>query len=60
MEIETIVSLVSSVGFPIVACAFMWKYINTTVKDLTGTLNENTKMIAKLCEKLETTKINDE
>lgn len=60
MELETMVSLVSSVGFPVVACAFMWKYINTTVKELTSTLNENTKMIAKLCEKLEVTKINNE
>lgn len=53
MEIETAVSLVSSVGFPIVCCFFMWKYINTTLKDFTNTMNENTKMIAKLCEKLE-------
>lgn len=60
MELDSIVSLVSSVGFPIVACVFMWKYINTTVKDLTNTLNENTKMIAKLCERLERTKINNE
>lgn len=53
MEMETIVSLISSVGFPIVCCFFMWRYINTTLKDFTNTMNENTKMIAKLCEKLE-------
>lgn len=53
MELETIISLISSVGFPIVCCFFMWQYINTTLKDFTNTMNENTKMIAKLCEKLE-------
>lgn len=55
MEIETVVSLISSVGFPIVCCFFMWKYINTTLKDFTNTMNENTKMIAKLCDRIEHT-----
>lgn len=54
MEIETVASLISSVGFPIVCCFFMWKYINTTLKDFTNTMNENTKMISKLCDRLET------
>ena len=53
MELETVVSLVSSVGFPIVCCFFMWRYINTTLKDFTNTMNENTKMISKLCDRLE-------
>lgn len=53
MEVEAVVSLISSVGFPIVCCIFMWKYINSTLKDFTETMNENTRMIAKLCEKLE-------
>lgn len=53
MEIETIVSLISSVGFPIVCCIFMWQYINTTLKDFMKTMNENTKMISKLCEKID-------
>lgn len=55
MELETVVSLISSVGFPIVCCFFMWRYINTTLKDFTSTMNENTKMIAKLCDRLEQT-----
>ena len=55
MEIDTVVSLISSVGFPIVCCFFMWKYINTTLKDFTSTMNENTKMISKLCDRLEHT-----
>lgn len=56
---ENIVSLVSSVGFPIVACIFMWRYINDTMKEFTQTMNENTKMIAKLCAKLDGDKSND-
>jgi hypothetical protein len=53
MEMETVVSLISSVGFPIVCCFFMWRYINTTLKDFTATMSENTKMISKLCDRLE-------
>lgn len=53
MNIQTVVSLISSLGFPIVCCVYMWKYINTTLKDFTDTMNENTKMISRLCDKLE-------
>ena len=53
MEVENVVSLVSSVGFPIVCCIFMWRYINDTLKEFTQTMNENTRMIAKLCDKLD-------
>ena len=40
-------------GFPIVACIYMYKYINTTVKELTNVINDNTKILIKLSEKLE-------
>ena len=50
---ETIVSLIGSLGFPIVCCIFMWKYINTTMKDFTKTIEENTKMLNKLCDRLD-------
>lgn len=53
MEVENIVSLVSSVGFPIVACVFMWRYINSTLAKFTDTMAENTRMISKLCDKLD-------
>lgn len=53
MEIENVVSLISSVGFPIICCIFMWRYINDTLKEFTQTMNENTRMIAKLCDKLD-------
>lgn len=45
MEVEQISKLVSSVGFPIVACAFMgWLYVqmNDTLKELTIAITELT------------------
>lgn len=51
--VELIVNLVGSLGFPIVCCVFMAKYINTTMKEFTSTMNENTKMLTRMCEKLD-------
>ena len=45
MEVELISQLISSVGFPIVACAFMaWLYVqmNDTLKELTVAITELT------------------
>lgn len=53
MDITTISQLVGSLGFPIVCCYFMYKYINTTMKDFTNTMSENTKMLTKLYERLD-------
>ena len=53
MEAEMIVSLISSVGFPIVCCFFMWKFIQNTLQDFTKSINENTKTIQKLCDKID-------
>lgn len=52
MDVEIIVSLVSSVGFPILCCVYMWKYINDTLKDFTETMNKNTLMLEKMYERL--------
>lgn len=53
MDISTISQFVGSLGFPIVCCYFMYKYINTTMKDFTDTMSENTKMLTKLYERLD-------
>ena len=50
MELEGIVSVISSIGFPIIACIFMWRYINTTMKEFTMTMQKNTSMLEKLYE----------
>lgn len=53
MEVETAVSLISSVGFPIVCCWFMWKYINTTLADFSEMMKENIATTARLCDKID-------
>ena len=53
MEVETAVSLISSVGFPIVCCWFMWKYINTTLADFSEMRKENNATTARLCDKID-------
>ena len=50
---DQLINLISGVGFPIVCCFFLWKYINETMKEFTRTMTENTKMLIKLCEKLD-------
>lgn len=48
MDINAIVSIVSTVGFPIACCFGMAYYINTTLKELTKVMNEHTVAIEKL------------
>ena len=50
---EQVVSLISSVGFPIVCVMFLWKYVNSTMKEFTATMSENTRMLEKVYEKLD-------
>ena len=53
MEVNEIISLVSSVGFPIIACVFMWRFISTTLKEFTNTMVQNTAVLTKLAEKID-------
>ena len=47
MEVmNTITTFISTIGFPIVCVVYMWKYINTTQKELTDAIN-------KLCDKID-------
>lgn len=50
---DLLISLVGSLGFPIVCCYFMWKYINTTLKDFTEMMNKNNETISELCSKID-------
>lgn len=50
---EQIVSLISSVGFPIVCVMFLWKFVNSTLREFTQTMRENTQMLQKVYEKLD-------
>lgn len=48
MDYNTIVTLVGSLGFPIVACIGLFWMINTTMKEFKATVVENTKAITEL------------
>ena len=51
--ITSIVNLISTVGFPIIACVFMWKYQTNTMTKFTATMAEMTAVLTKLCDKLD-------
>lgn len=52
MDVNDIVTLIGSVGFPIVACVGMFYLYNCTLKDFTSTLNDIASEIKELREEL--------
>ena len=50
---ETITTLIGSLGFPIVACVFLWKFISTTLQEFTKAMNNNTKMLEKVSDSID-------
>lgn len=59
MTVNDIITLISSVGFPIVCCGvlfwFMYKVYKRHSEDMqriTETINENTQVLIKLAERL--------
>lgn len=56
MEVDIMneaVQLISTVGFPIVCVMFLWRYVNTTMKEFTDTMRGNTAILTKLMQKLD-------
>lgn len=51
--VTQISSMIGTLGFPIVCCYFLWKFINTTIKDFTTSLNANTNLLQRICAKLD-------
>ena len=47
------VQLISTVGFPIVCVMFLWRYVNTTMKEFTDIMKENTMALQKLMQKID-------
>lgn len=47
------VQLISSVGFPIVCVMFLWKYVNTTMKEFTDTMKDVQLTLTKLLQKMD-------
>lgn len=54
MQAQEIANLISSCGFPIVACGFLAYYISNALKDLQKRTEENTQAINKLITLVET------
>ena len=53
MDVNDIVTLIGSLGFPIVACVGMFYLYNRTLKDFTSTLNDIASEIKELREELQ-------
>lgn len=60
MDVNSIVTLISNLGFPIVVCAAMFWYINkqadqhkTEMDKVTEAITNNTLIVTRLCEKLD-------
>lgn len=52
MDVNDIVTLIGSLGFPIVACVGMFYLYNRTFKDFTSTLDDIASEIKELREEL--------
>lgn len=54
MDPNAIVSLVGSLGFPIVCCIALFWMINTTMKDLKKSIEQNTQATIELATTVKT------
>lgn len=52
MDLNTIVNLVGSVGFPIVCCIVMFKIYREDLEKMREAINNNTQVIQSLIDKL--------
>lgn len=52
MDVNDIITLIGSLGFPIVACMGMFYLYNRTLKDFTSTLDDIASEIKELREEL--------
>lgn len=53
MDINTVTELVSNVAFPIAAFVMMFYSSTKTIEDMRKTIEENTLIMTKLAEKLD-------
>ena len=53
MNVNDIVTIISTVGFPIVCCVVMFKIYREDLKKMQESINNNTMVIQKLIDKLE-------
>ena len=67
MDVTAIVQVISSLGFPIAVCLICFWYINkleetkrNEVQKLTDAVNNNTRIMQKICKKMSVEKEGDE
>lgn len=60
MDVGTIVSVIGSVGFPIVACCAMAWFIATTFSDFNDLMTKNNILTEELIALLKDSGVNDE
>ena len=53
MEVQDLITIISTLGFPIAACIWMAYYQNTTLQKLTDVIQKNTEMLKELSIRLE-------
>lgn len=53
MEVDAIITAISTVGFPVVACCGLFWFANKLVDKITDVISENTVAINKLAAKME-------
>lgn len=56
---DTIMAMISNVGFPIAACCGLMYFINTTIKELRTTIERNTLLLEKISAFLEREETHD-
>ena len=52
MEITEIMKLISSYGFPIVACIALFLFNSRTINELKATIDNHTQVMLRLVEKM--------
>ena len=59
MDVSSITELVSNVAFPIAAFVMMFYSSTKTIEDMRKTIEENTLIMAKLVEKLDSLNVSE-
>jgi len=52
MEVQDLITIISTLGFPVAACIWMAYYQSTTMAKLTQVIQENTQFLKELAIKL--------
>lgn len=56
---NTVITMISNVGFPIAACCGLMYFINTTIKELRTAIQQNTILLEKISAFLEKEETHD-